>query len=287
MSNATSHTPLGDPKHDQALFRFPREIRDEIYRLLVKGCYLACEEKNVDQAGLSVLRVSKSIGAEAMEILYSESVFRFFIDHDHKDMDREHLQRVVPRMRYVHLHLDGMLFDSADWFQTWGDKAPTKRLEKQISAFIGLFEHVDINRQSLHVRITRCSAYLLWETSLFCTFCQGLKGLVVFRVANVEVILSSDFLWKPQYTHYHGFDITQKIKYARDLVGRVTHAVTKELGPEFGPPISGFKSDIGNVPMPKGENLFCLGDTGLIGFLQFHPSEHLVKTSATEKDALQ
>ena len=39
--SSTSNYRLGDPSHGGALFLLPREVRDEIYRLLVKGRYLA------------------------------------------------------------------------------------------------------------------------------------------------------------------------------------------------------------------------------------------------------
>ena len=41
MSTATRYILKEDSNHRHHLFRLPREIQDEIYRLLVKGLYLA------------------------------------------------------------------------------------------------------------------------------------------------------------------------------------------------------------------------------------------------------
>ena len=68
----------------------PREIRDEVYRLLVRGDYIAAGQPPLGQrkpknyrttatTGLElvVLRVSRSINKECMDIFYSESTFHF------------------------------------------------------------------------------------------------------------------------------------------------------------------------------------------------------------------
>ncbi|KAF6229506.1 hypothetical protein HO173_011546 [Letharia columbiana] len=89
----SSRIPLGDSEHGGALFTLPREIRDEIYRLLVKGrhCVFLPSEPvhgdtltdgidKFDKHDLVILRTSKAISREAHEILYSESIFRYGIN---------------------------------------------------------------------------------------------------------------------------------------------------------------------------------------------------------------
>lgn len=91
MASAVSdHTQRGDPRNGGALFTIPREIRDEIYRLLVKRHYIAfpadvrfidCKctvcATNTKKPNLAILRVSRDISDEAQGILYSESLFEY------------------------------------------------------------------------------------------------------------------------------------------------------------------------------------------------------------------
>ena len=113
------HTPLSDRKHGGDLFYLPQEIRDMIYRYLVKGRYLDSKPSKENErsrgapgtaedagADLSILRVSKIVGYEASEILYSEGVFRFIIDFKCRDdemvKDKTHrLNRLAPMMNNV------------------------------------------------------------------------------------------------------------------------------------------------------------------------------------------
>ncbi|CAD6579544.1 MAG: hypothetical protein ASARMPREDX12_009289 [Alectoria sarmentosa] len=321
MSSTTSCIPTGDPDHGCPLFKLPREIRDEIYRLLVKGRYLAdkptaqhdclyneCSDSdsyhiepsnsepsvrdffdrqsNVNTKGglhLSVLRVSKVISREAQEVLYSESNFRFFINiHDFfvrgddiaiGRLDR--LKRVAPVMRNVDLDFCGWSMAEVDGYQIYAEI-----LERSLGV-IDLFGGTDIKRQKLHIRILSCSTFLLKGTSLN-AICQRLKALFGFRVATVEVMLTGDLLVDPVY---FGFDKTDPSSDARDLVYRITQAVTEQLEPAFGPAISSFKSDADNVHIPETD-LCCLAETNLIGFLEFHPGKRSVQKFANEEDKL-
>ena len=74
------------------LFKIPRQIRDEIYRLLVKGRYLIIHEsppsdiKSTEPSAtayLAILRVSKAISHEALRIMYQESMFHYVLEFDH------------------------------------------------------------------------------------------------------------------------------------------------------------------------------------------------------------
>lgn len=321
MSSATCYIPKGDPNHGCPLFRLPREIRDEIYRLLVKGRYLAhkpitqhdhsrhkcpnikssdsessnsepsvCDfsnrESDVDTKDglyLSVLRVSKDISREAQEILYSESRFRFFINIHYvfarKDDDvigRFHrLKRVASVMKNVDLDVCGWSMETVDWFQ------PDARILERNAGAIDLFGGTDIKRQELHIRILGCGSRVLKGTSLS-AICQRLKVLFGFRVATVEVMLARGLLVGPAYLR---FDKTNPSSDARDLVYRITQAVTEQLEPAFGPAIFSFKSDANNVHILE-RNLCCPSETSLIGFLEFHPGKRSVQKFATEEDRL-
>ena len=78
------------------LFHLPRELRDEIYRYLLKGIYFLGEPRELTMHGMphgisyptaspvkpcfNILHVSKPIRDEAMAVLYSESRFRINYD---------------------------------------------------------------------------------------------------------------------------------------------------------------------------------------------------------------
>ncbi len=78
-STLSKTTLRGDPKHGGALFTLPREIRDDIYRLLVKGRHnvystLEDEEGRIftkstvpDKPDLVILQISRAISHEAEE----------------------------------------------------------------------------------------------------------------------------------------------------------------------------------------------------------------------------
>ena len=84
-STISNPTSLGDPKNGGALFTLPRELRDEVYRLLVKRRYTVFGDPSpkdtmVAKPDLAVLRVSRAISCEAHEIFYSESILRYQIN---------------------------------------------------------------------------------------------------------------------------------------------------------------------------------------------------------------
>lgn len=88
-STIANLSPLGDSKHGGGLFTLPRKIRDEIFRLLVKGKYLVprhtgpghkvsfLKRETFDEPNLVVVWVSKAVSHEAQQVLYSESIFRY------------------------------------------------------------------------------------------------------------------------------------------------------------------------------------------------------------------
>lgn len=123
MASAVSdHTPLGDPKNGGALFTIPREIRDEIYRFLVKRHYIAfpagkspieCKcticGTNTESPDLAILRVSRAIGDEAQEMVYSESLFEFLNLDFRNATSLKPPTQVVNRMKKVLVSIKGLL----------------------------------------------------------------------------------------------------------------------------------------------------------------------------------
>ena len=89
FSSSTSPASLGNSQHEAGLFLLPRELRDEIYRLVLKGHYVIRVEsakrnssaKATKNRDLSILMVSKAIWHEASDIWLSESTFQFRISY--------------------------------------------------------------------------------------------------------------------------------------------------------------------------------------------------------------
>ena len=286
LSSMTSHVPLGDPKHGGALFLFPREIRDEIYRLLVKGSYLdiGCFNRilypRTDvRPDFAILQVSKSIGREATEILYSESVFRFVLTTRtygenilNPDLDR--IKRLAPMIPNV--IFDVYNSSMRDRILGTGDLWHAMNMAILAQDFGGL----DIRRRSLLVRLLDCSKYGDGATRVSPVY-QRLKAFVGFRAATVEVLPLESFLKPPPDSPSTIDAITcTKIK---QRVTWITQTVAKELEPLLGPAVSGFRFDAGCSPL-LGHNNLRARDPSLVGYLEFHPNKHTVDNQVVKED---
>ena len=278
MSSMTSHVPLGDSKHGGALFLLPREIRDEIYRLLVKGSYLdtGCFYRYVyahTEAPLdfAVLQLSKSIGREATEILYSESVFRFVISEmsfgEHilpADLDR--MERLAPMIQNVILDVR---FDKQNTFY-----------EMNMGIALQTFGGLAIRRRSLLFRMLRGSMSCTdWKD--LSRICQQLKAFVGFRTVTVEV-LPVVSVFRPPLDSSSTNEVMRFAKIKKKVI-RAAQAVAEELEPVLGPAVSGFRFDAGNVPL-LGFNFSEVYDPILISYLEFHSNKHTVDNQVVKED---
>ena len=279
----TSYVPLGDSKDGGALFLLPREIRDEIYRLLVKGSYLdtecfyrwsgknSCRRTGV-RPGFAILQLSKSIGREATEILYSESVFRFVLTTRFDvgqllspDFDR--MKRLAPMIQNV--ILDVRHYD-----------VPNTCHETNMGMVVQNFGGLDVRRRSLLVRMLDCSE-CWFSCERLPRVCQQLKAFVGFRAATLEMWPVETLLSGPLKSSNP--IRAERDSKARGTVARITRAVAEVLEPVLGPAVSGSKCDGGNVPLP-GLDLSRLRDPSLIGYLEFHSNKHLVQNQAVKED---
>ena len=114
-SSSSSSTPstdlatTGDPVHGGALFTVPREIRDKIYRLLVKGHYFTVDDYPTERGDIptAIYRVSRAISQEALHIWLSESSFSFDVNFDryqNNGVPHEHMkcmEKVVLRLKNI------------------------------------------------------------------------------------------------------------------------------------------------------------------------------------------
>ena len=110
-------------EQESLLLNIPRELRDEIYRHLVKGDYFIGGQprvggrtqrllsvqgetagKMIDDLNFNVFQVSKMISHEAMAVLYSESTFRFEYEHN-REAIRLPPPSVLDRMMKLELNV--------------------------------------------------------------------------------------------------------------------------------------------------------------------------------------
>ena len=133
FSSSTSPASLGTSQHEAGLFLLPRELRDEIYRLVLKGHYVIRVEsakshssaKATKNSDLSILMVSKAIWHEASDIWLSESTFQFRISYF--DLFRElgfitlH-DRLTARMKHTQLYVvDSTLWEALNLREAWSE----------------------------------------------------------------------------------------------------------------------------------------------------------------------
>ena len=112
--SVSNPNPLGDPENGGALFTLPRELRDEIYRFVVKGYYIVFDlygQYYCDNPRLTIFRVSQAISSEALEIFYSESVFSHIIDVEHPRPPLKTPTMAVTRMKNVRIRMEGITPD--------------------------------------------------------------------------------------------------------------------------------------------------------------------------------
>ncbi len=236
---------------------------------------------------LSVLRVSKLISHEAMEILYSESVFVFVIDmNDHRTYLKaekfSRLKRIAPLMKNVDIDIESSTLRTGTMFTCWwgtvmqADKAEVrsaKKFQRSLSRTIGLFEGVSIERRNLHIRLLNCSPCMPISTA-FGTTCQRLGRLVGFRNATFNITISDivPLFWRFPSTNTP----------ARDLLSRISNAVTEELQPTFGPAISVSRFIV--EPFSTPVEIFRRdGRNNFMATLKFHPGKQSIRKHVVEE----
>lgn len=195
MASAVSDPPpLGHPKYGGVLFTIPREIRDAIYRLLVKRHYIAfpamspmnCKcticATNTEKPDLVILRVSRAISDEAQEMLYSESLFEYLNLDFRIDVILKPPAQVVKRMKKVSVSIRALLPESR-----YG--VPLGIYDATINSLSGY----RVVRDSCHIQ------YLIYRPNDIAPVTRyilpGLAMLTGFRIILVEVSLQGFLDW--------------------------------------------------------------------------------------------
>ena len=251
------------------LAKLPREIRDEIYRCLVKGDYDVNTGPyyfiDLCLIDTTVLRASKSINREARSVLYSESLFHFSLN-----ISRPLYPEITECPQYPKTFADEMMnisFDIhglGDYFdksESW--KPVHSKIFKQFcDNTIGYFTGTKITRKYVRVQLYRLPK--LTADYFTSPFFEVLKRLVGFR--TMTVVLHFDFdLHEREDSLYAD---RETIQYVSDRAQEGMQAVKKYLVPALGPVADEYLEKMWPI---------CFRAT-----LTFHPLEHLRKKSLQE-----
>ena len=184
---------MSNPQYGGALFILPREVRDEIYRLVVKRDYIIYVTLGDDEVSIrptkdkhyfAILEVSKTLSDEASDILYSESLFKFSIDFS------AHGIFCVPtpltkRMKNVEFRFGGLSTWHSDLFSPNTFLTYQNHINTICHAVIADFTGAEIVRNNLRIRLSVCGPGMISTLSVH--IFQGIKALIGFRTIVLEV----------------------------------------------------------------------------------------------------
>ena len=243
-SKVLNLTPLGNPEHGGALFTLPRELRDEIYRLLVQGrhtVYLPLENEGADiltsKAGsvtldkpdLVILQISRAISREAQEILYSESVFRYSINL-HASKALKPPTQLVCRMKKVKMLLSYLMSESdRDIFR---DTHPSyePRMAAICKATLDNFTGAQILRDTFHIQFVAFKPDMIKPLSSL--ILPKLKDLTGFRTVLVKVCLEKEFEDRMQWEKSKNMGSEGETMATVEQIGqKIKDAMEPTLGP--------------------------------------------------------
>ena len=237
------------------LFKLPQEIRDEIYRYVLKPKYAlhattGCDDHDADLT--AILRVSKQISYETKSVLYAESIFTCRLDLIQTISRTQRAKEVTDRIMHVEYHISniGELFH---WHLGGVTSSRMEELAKLCEDIIGTFSGTDITRR--HLKIAFVDPLLL-EMNIPRLFSVVFERLGGFRTIRFELHWPSDISSK---------------RYSR-LAVRVTTKCMNALDAQL-------KSALG----PADHEYWGTPDIfGYHGSVTFHPHEHLIKNPDLE-----
>ncbi len=271
-STLSKTTLRGDPKHGGALFTLPREIRDEIYRVLVKGrhnVYFNVEDEEggtftkptvLDKPDLVILQIPRAISHEAGEILYSESVFRYGMNFKASKV-LQPPAHLVSRMKKVKM-LVGNLTSRSD-SRIYRDTHPSyiPRMTAIFKATFDNFLGAQTLRDTCHVQLTDFEPGMTKQLSSY--ILPKLKDFTGFRTVLVEICLEEKCLARVQWECSQSIG-SEKKTIAK--VGRVRWAIKNAMEPTLGPATD--------------------TDNGYAISLEFHPRQHVPALFRTQAQQL-
>lgn len=257
-------TPLGDSKHGGALFTLPREIRDVIYRFLVKGRYLVfrhlesehrvsfIEGESIDNPDLIIFRISKAISHEAQQIHYSESIFQYEVPFYTKTK-LQSTKEAVSRMQKIDLDIYGLKDAVSTYYYNPSGEfyIPPIHMPIVCGTILDDFTGTEILRDTLHITLHKSSPEVI--SPLRSYVLPRLCALNAFRTIVLEVIPQT--FEKLPTTEWEYGEYKSSCKWSAAEFEQVRRAIRDATEPTLGPAIS--------------------HDVDSKIHLEFHPREHV------------
>lgn len=241
MATSTETTAITNPNNGGDLFKLPPEVRDEIYRYLVKRTYIItqplewCTDSEFIET--AILRVSKAISTEAIRVMYGESVFKSYLRlyrggykvGSHMQQPKEVSDRMMNLEYCISYH--STYSRNYAYFESY--------MQLTIERFTG----TDVTRKHMEVRLYLRDDCEEAHTSLLLEVFKRLGGLRTVR-------LVIGFL--------EGTDVVQ---LNRDRMNERMQAVKAQLEPAIGPPTLASLVVLSTITSTVATLLFTLTNT--------------------------
>ncbi len=211
-------------------FSLPQEIRDEIYRYLVKGHHLfyqstfdfrAVLKTSTGSLNFAIFQVSKATYSEATSIFYSESIFRYQLDNIYSSITYPP-GPAKNRMMKIQLEFDNLLLDER-WHTLYRNE-----IEHNLQTTLGVFTGLGSLRTMLYIKYNSNS---ISHRTLSLHFFQRLKALVSFRTVIVDVGPA----FEPFASETSEEDHDGEGDHGGEKYKRVAQAIEKEMVHTMGP----------------------------------------------------
>lgn len=252
LSYTTISTALGIPEHGGAIFILPREVRDEVYRLVVQGFYTIYVPHGktrtaairTRESDFAILKVSKAISEQSLEVCLRESVFRFIIQFSQPVIICLP-DKLTDPMKNVEIVLDDTSLLHLNHYEVKSD-----HIDAVCKAGIAPFTGTDIARNSLRFLLSCCGPEMIDMLSLH--LYETFKALTGFRTIIFEVEPSGCLTHEKRL----GWTTAEKLSMViGGVILEMKHTLVSTLGPATEKVLEGK------------------------GYLTFHPWEHLVTAS--------
>ena len=269
----------------------PREIRDEIYRLLVRGDYIAAGHPPLGHSKsksklrskdyrttattslkLALLRVSKSINEEATDIFFQESTFHFNMYHG-SDEGRDFTVLFASRdaiYRMMNIDINIEMDDLEFYLDSTRLDTLFAQYEERRQVWIILMRSInrgETRHKKICIRCRSCSADITTKMPRWCY--AGLGRLSQFR--TVVVVLSPPLIDEDsdKGTSHGTEQSAEHLETLESSMELIKDCLQRTLGPA----VTGHKHHPGHLQYAT--------------MLEFHPQEHLSRISSAEATSLK
>ena len=231
MPTSPSAVAPSVPNHDGILVEMPREIRDEIYRHLVKSSYILYKPPymvftardratrdygylGIDKDGpnFSILRVSKVVNLEAMRVFYTESIFESWLDFGEYRPYKPLANKITDGMMKLKFNIGGL--DDSPHHQSFPEprsRAYLKKMEDICRDTLDHFTGTEITRNYMHITFYPT---IELEIELNGPLFRSLENLSNFRTVRID--FTSTFFAvdtnNPQLVIHHQTRVKQAIR---------------------------------------------------------------------------